>query len=1258
MKNTKNTNKIWNNKNQDSSGFSDASDWGSDLSALIKEAPDFDEIPDDVVEMLSLEDISSDYDIASGDIDSESFDSVSLVASVPSSNSISDVGSNRFVGSNSVPPASPSLGSLALILYKKPCLDLIVRICTDTADFKNNKTLDFKVTQRKFNWNSYNSNVQYSFLSQTELKEELEGFFSFYKKEYPKHPYFAIIFKLRFRNGLVRSCSTTQISTVEDFDKLLSTFSLIFFVENFADKVSGDEREIYEENSGLPTGKIMFDFKPMVTLKATKYEGLASLESDKDKILKEGKEFSKTLNYKGFKIPTHMDLTLWPNITFMDDYTHAHSIYECVDENNGKYYLDFNFSLYENHYVVTVSNRGKLLFNFTDKWMDRYDLTIFKRTIVENNKNTIYFYNSGKLLLYIEDKNTQFIEKIHKNSYISLYSIMTLDLETRNINGKLVPICMSIYDGKKTMSFLFKDSNNWQSDMEKALKNIMKRSYNYKKIYVHNFSYFDAIFMIDVLSKLGVIKPIMRDNKIIQLKFSFFTTNPKNSKKSSKPSTLIFYDSLLLLNASLNNLSKSFNIKNKKSVFPFDFVNSKDFSFSYNGAIPDYKYFPKAFTSEFTLDDYNDYCKTHKDKWEIEKELTKYCENDTIALHQIITKFAIEIFGLYKIDITKYPTLPSVAFAIYRSNFMPENTIPKILSKLHYTLKQSYYGGITDIYRPYGVNVNSYDVNSLYPSSMKNYPMPVGKPRLFSGNPYLLDKNPFGFFKVIVSAPNKKIPFLPTKIQSKNGQRMICPVGSWSGWYFSEEIKNAEKYGYKFKILEGYLFEKQIIFSEYVDELYKMKTEASPTNLNNNGDPVKYFIAKLLMNALYGRFGMNPISEENCIVSPEESEKIIMNHKNVKVVPLLSGNAFLTYDKLDDEDIDIADISVCISSAISAYSRIQMSYFMDKYSNNLYAMDTDGIKVDCHLHPSEIHNIELGKMKFEYTFKEGVFAAPKVYGGVLKTPYKNKKELTKVKGLKMPITYLQLKSVLNKDNPLKIVQEKWKRIIGESSILINLESYTLSLTENKRELIFNSWGDLVDTVPIYLKDGKIVKRNLPLLYYLGSPKTYLPLPEPDQFLYIMPPKQLLSLPVCLNYERELDIIYVLPEIIYMKPPLPPIIYLWGKIQECLPPLTTRLSLPAPLSRVSLPAPAIFPSLSAPSNNKEENNTIFDKLKPSGGGRASQKIEVFDKETNITTTYDSMATAGRALGIRWESIKNYFYRNQQKPYKGRYTFKKL
>jgi len=60
----------------------------------------------------------------------------------------------------------------------------------------------------------------------------------------------------------------------------------------------------------------------------------------------------------------------------------------------------------------------------------------------------------------------------------------------------------------------------------------------------------------------------------------------------------------------------------------------------------------------------------------------------------------------------------------------------------------------------------------------------------------------------------------------------------------------------------------------------------------------------------------------------------------------------------------------------------------------------------------------------------------------------------------------------------------------------------------------------------------------------------------------------------------------------------------------------------------------------------------------GAGMPSQIIEVTDILNNQTTTYDSIHEAARALNINHTNISKYFSRNQQKPYKNRYTFKKL
>ena len=74
--------------------------------------------------------------------------------------------------------------------------------------------------------------------------------------------------------------------------------------------------------------------------------------------------------------------------------------------------------------------------------------------------------------------------------------------------------------------------------------------------------------------------------------------------------------------------------------------------------------------------------------------------------------------------------------------------------------------------------------------------------------------------------------------------------------------------------------------------------------------------------------------------------------------------------------------------------------------------------------------------------------------------------------------------------------------------------------------------------------------------------------------------------------------------------------------------------------------------------KGDKHPRFGKARPVGSGRLSQAIEVTDIKNNTTTTYDSMRDAARALNIKLSRISMYFSRDQQKPYKGIYTFKKV
>jgi DNA polymerase type B, organellar and viral len=298
-----------------------------------------------------------------------------------------------------------------------------------------------------------------------------------------------------------------------------------------------------------------------------------------------------------------------------------------------------------------------------------------------------------------------------------------------------------------------------------------------------------------------------------------------------------------------------------------------------------------------------------------------------------VSKFNEFIFKLFKIDVDKYPTISSLAFAIFRSNFIDENLIPQISGQVAKDVRQAYTGGAVDMYiprPPKGVTLFGYDVNSLYPFTMYRFDMPVGKPVLFEGDIRAVDPDAYGFFYCKIESPdNLKHPIFQTHVKVNDVTTTLAPLGEWTDMLFSVEMDNAIKFGYKFEILWGYTFERKNIFKKYVDTLYQLRLEYPKTNPLN-------LIAKLLMNSLYGRFGMEDSFPTIEILSKKEANKFIDESYNDEISNIieLKNKIMIIYRSLQadintmlDGNKESHNVSIGIAAAITAYARIHMSQF-------------------------------------------------------------------------------------------------------------------------------------------------------------------------------------------------------------------------------------------------------------------------------------------------------------------------------------------
>ena len=203
---------------------------------------------------------------------------------------------------------------------------------------------------------------------------------------------------------------------------------------------------------------------------------------------------------------------------------------------------------------------------------------------------------------------------------------------------------------------------------------------------------------------------------------------------------------------------------------------------------------------------------------------------------------------------------------------------------------------------------------------MVNYPMPTGNPTYFEGDIRKENPKAFGFFYVKVTAPdNLKVPILLTK---NNINITMAPTGTWKGVYFSEELYNAEKYGYKFEVLKGYLFAKKYdIFKDFILKLYEIKK-------NSHKNEAKYTISKFIMNAFGGRLGMSPFAEKHKIISSDSHNSYITKDIS-NVIDLNNGKELISYleTELESDFLRNFNISIPIAMAITASARIHMSKF-------------------------------------------------------------------------------------------------------------------------------------------------------------------------------------------------------------------------------------------------------------------------------------------------------------------------------------------
>lgn len=544
-----------------------------------------------------------------------------------------------------------------------------------------------------------------------------------------------------------------------------------------------------------------------------------------------------------------------------------------------------------------------------------------------------------------------------------------------------------------------KDIKCEQFYSEELFENFVDYILTFKKgLFVFfNGSRFDFWFIIPVLMKKKIDFNFEKDSK----------TGKINIFNIGK---LKFMDMLNFMSGSLSNCCKSFDVPKKyvKKDFDHHRIQSRD------------------------------------DYMALKDEIIEYCKYDIICLGFIYYKYAVEVFNSYKLNIRDYISIPHLSYTIWFNMLEPEyqDFIKNPIDEAHQDLSKCLYGGRTSPGAEYYIHplwseilyTKQYlkdnferfkthsgalcyiDVNSLYPTSMKTFPVPCGNihqftdrdlnayQSLFTEAQFGIDKKKCdhirkGFYQVDVRCPkNLRIAYLPSR--SEQGRLEWNLYDKNKQWYDGYTLLGAIQRGYIVeKLYKGYRFTQlKDLLGKYVDYFYKEKAKAKKEK-----NQVKYEMFKLLLNALYGKFGQEPHTLMSNIYYDDSFFKDIHNLDDLdNITTWFKDNELLAYyvtvKKNDPKcyNKNPAIGSVILSGSKEIMFRLFEAFecvYEDQVSKNnhcIYYTDTDSILVEkgvidkARLKNSNLnlYGDDLGQVKDElpeYVILEAYFTAPKSY---------------------------------------------------------------------------------------------------------------------------------------------------------------------------------------------------------------------------------------------------------------------------------------
>lgn len=365
----------------------------------------------------------------------------------------------------------------------------------------------------------------------------------------------------------------------------------------------------------------------------------------------------------------------------------------------------------------------------------------------------------------------------------------------------------------------------------------------------------------------------------------------------------------------------------------------------------------KAFSTEIQKDTNFDY-----DTEESDARWGEYLESDCVSLYQTLNKFYALVENVIGGEVGM--TAAATSMKSYRRGY--QKFAIERHSAHHEFFREAYFGGRVEVFRKKAENLHYYDINSSYPHSMLA-PMPVGRlVEFFGPPPAWLKRDRIGFARANVCVPETYFPVLAHRTESG---RLIFPTGKFSGTWTAVELEKAIELGAHVEWLDSKWIAAKPVFVDYVNTLYALRDKSRA-----DYDESVSYVAKIMMNALYGKFATNTLREKIIFANPGQETPD-------GSFPADPRNPDCRIFKVEEE-IDAPYIAPQIAAYITALSRLHLHSIMTEaraLGGVVAYCDTDSVQTDADL--SHLCKTGLGGLKDEGAgvLYSGEYLQPKLY---------------------------------------------------------------------------------------------------------------------------------------------------------------------------------------------------------------------------------------------------------------------------------------